>query len=83
MQRYSFKVDGEYRRPTPDDAGAFYDVAIVDARIAELEKLLLEARTFMEDDFPPIPASQLTFEQCCVTPRYFEFWKALHKTLSL
>ena len=40
MQRYSFKVDGEYRRPTPDDAGAFYDVAIVNARIAELEKAL-------------------------------------------
>lgn len=48
MQRYSFKVDGEYRRPTPDDAGAFYDVAIVDARIAELEKALLTVKHEVE-----------------------------------
>lgn len=111
MQRYSFKVDGEYRRPTPDDAGAFYDVAIVDARIAELEALreslqnrwasrplssedaerriaelealARESLYFMAEEFPPMPASELTLDQCCVTPRYFAHYQALHKALGL
>lgn len=84
MKKYSADIHGEFENNSDIGDGAVYLASEVDARIAELERLLREAHFFMGEDFQFSGHwSDIKVEDVCAAPRYLQLWKDLNKALGL